>query len=146
MFEVQLPIFDRGRARKAAAQMEIIRARDNYTAMAVRIRSAARLAVTSLQNARASAAYYRDTVIPQSARLLDETQKEYNAMQRGVFNLIEAKERQIRAGQRYVEALANYWKARVRFAALMQGVMPPDSGEAAPAPRGGAQVANAGGH
>ncbi|MEC9368887.1 MAG: TolC family protein [Pseudomonadota bacterium] len=145
IFEVQLPIFDRGRARKAAAQMEIIRARDNYTALAVRIRSAARLAVASLQNSRAAATYYRETVIPQSARLLDETLKEYNAMQRGVFNLIQAKERQIRAGERYVEALANYWKARVRFAALMQGVMPPEGG-AAPAPRGAAQVANAGGH
>lgn len=145
-FEIQLPLFDWGRAKKAAAQMEIVRARDTYTALAVKIRSAARLSVARLDTARRTAAYYRTNVIPQTALLLDETQREFNAMQRGVFDLIQAKERQIRAGQRYVDSLADYWRAHVAFTLLMQGKLPGENGGGREPADRQVQTANAGGH
>ncbi|MGI9385090.1 MAG: TolC family protein [Methyloligellaceae bacterium] len=137
IFEVEVPIFDWGRARKAKARMEIVRARDEYTALAVKIRSAARLARAKLLTARKTTRYYQQSVLPQSRKLVTGSQRQYNAMQLGVFQLIQAKRRQIQAGQQYVEALSDYWKARARFALLMQGKLPGEGGN------GGARIAAA---
>lgn len=124
IFEIQLPIFDWGRPRKAKAIMELTRARDNYTALAIKVRSAARLTRVSLQTARKMALYYKASVLPQSKVLLLETTRQVNAMQESVFQLIQAKQRQIRSSQESVQALAEYWRARVRFSVLMRGKLP----------------------
>jgi len=122
--EIQLPLFDWGRPSKAKAVMELARARDTYTALAIRVRSAARLTRASLLTARKTALFYQKSVLPQSRRLLTETQRQVNAMQESVFQLIQAKQRQIRASQESVQALADYWRARVRFSVLMRGKLP----------------------
>lgn len=108
--------------------MELTQARDAYTALAVRVRSAARLGRVTMLTARKRALYYQRSVVPQSQRLLTETQRQYNAMQLGVFRLIEAKQRQLRVAQESVTALAEYWRARVRFGVLMKGKLPDDQG------------------
>ncbi|MCG8558974.1 MAG: TolC family protein, partial [Hyphomicrobiales bacterium] len=117
-----------GRARKAKARMEIVRARDEYTALAIKIRSAARLARAQLLTARKTTRYYRQSVLPQSRKLVAGSQRQYNAMQLGVFQLIQSKRRQIQVGQQYVQALSDYWTARAHFALLMQGKLPGEAG------------------
>lgn len=124
IFEIQLPIFDWGRPRKAKAIMELTRARDTYTALAVKVRSAARLTRVKLLTARKTALFYRASVLPQSQLLLTETTRQVNAMQESVFQLIQSKQRQIRLSQESVQALADYWRARVRFSVLMRGKLP----------------------
>ena len=120
-FTAELPLFDWGRARKASARLEIMKAQDQYTALAVRARSLARAQRAKLLSARQTALYYANTVIPQSRRLLASAERQYNAMQIGVFQLLQAKERQIRAEEEYVGALATYWRERWRFAQLLKG-------------------------
>ena len=128
IFEVEVPIFDWGRARKAKARMKIVRARDEYTALAIKIRSAARLARAQLLTARKTTRYYQQSVLPQSRKLVAGSQRQYNAMQLGVFQLIQSKRRQIQVGQQYVQALSDYWTARAHFALLMQGKLPGEAG------------------
>lgn len=121
---VPLPLFDQGQGRVAEAQARLRRELDAYYALAVEVRSAARAAAQSFLSARSKAVYLRDEVIPLQTRLVDEAQLQYNAMQIGVFELLQEKERQIQAGQRAVEALREYWLARADLQQLMDGKLP----------------------
>lgn len=123
-FEVQLPLFDWGQAKKATARMEILKAQDKFTALAVRARSVARAQRAKLLSARQTALYYANTVVPQTQRLLDAAERQYNAMHIGVFELLQAKQQQIKAADGYVGALTNYWRERWRFAQLLMGKLP----------------------
>jgi len=126
-FTVEVPLFDWGQARRASAQMEILRARDEFTGLAVRIRSLARLQRAKLQSARQTAAYYANTVVPQAQRLLESAERQYNVMQLGVFQLLQARERQIRVTQEYANVLTTYWQERARFAQILAGKLPDDA-------------------
>lgn len=127
-FAMEVPLFDWGQARRESARMEILKARDEFTALAVRIRSLARLQQANLLAARQTALYYADTVVPQSQRLFDAAERQYNVMQLGVFDLLRAKERQIRASLDYVTALTAYWRERSRLAQILVGKLP-DEGD-----------------
>jgi hypothetical protein len=52
IFAVELPLFDWGQARREVARMQIMELRDRFTALAIRIRSLARLQQAKLLNAR----------------------------------------------------------------------------------------------
>ncbi len=93
----------------------------------MRIRSLARLQRAKLLSARQTALYYANTVVPQSQRLLDAAERQFNASQIGVFQLLQAKERQIRAGQEYVTALTTYWRERARLAQILSGKLPDEA-------------------
>ena len=123
-FTVELAVFDWGQARREQARMEILKARDEFTALAVHIRSLARLQRAKLLSARQTAAYYTTTVVPQAQRLLETAVGQYNVMQLGVFQLLQARDRQIRASLEYVTALSTYWKERARLAQILAGKVP----------------------
>jgi outer membrane protein, heavy metal efflux system len=124
---VEIPLFDWGQARRASARMEILRTRDEFTALAVRIRSLARLQRAKLLSARQTAVYYANTVVPQAQRLLESAERQYNVMQLGVFQLLQARERQIRATQEYANAVTTYWQERARLAQILAGKLPDDA-------------------
>jgi cobalt-zinc-cadmium efflux system outer membrane protein len=126
-FSVELAVFDWGQARRESARMEIRKARDEFTALAVRIRSVARLQRAKVLSSRQTATYYANTVVPQVQRLLETGLQQYNAMQIGVFQLLQARERQIRASLDYVTALSTYWKERARLAQILAGKLPDDT-------------------
>jgi outer membrane protein, heavy metal efflux system len=126
-FTVELAVFDWGQARREQARMEIIKARDEFTALAVHIRSLARLQRAKLLSARQTAAYYTTTVVPQAQRLLETAVGQYNVMQLGVFQLLQARDRQIRASLEYVTALSTYWKERARLAQILAGKVPDEA-------------------
>jgi len=126
-FAVEVALFDWGQARRESARMEILKVRDEFTARAVSIRSLARLQQAKLLSARQTALYYATTVVPQSQRLLDAAERQLNVMQLGVFELLRAKERQIRASLEYVTALTTYWRERARFAQILNGKLPDDA-------------------
>jgi len=130
-FAVEVALFDWGQARRESARMEILKARDEFTGLAVRIRSLARLQQARLLSARQTALYYADTVVPQSQRLLDAALRQYNVMQLGVFQLLQAKERQIRASLQYVTALTTYWRERARLVQILNGKLPDDADSSA---------------
>ena len=55
------------------------------------------------------------------ARILDETLRQYNAMQLGVFQVLAAKRDQVQTGRAYVEALRDYWRTRAALDTVLAG-------------------------
>jgi len=120
-FSLPLPLLDQGQARIAHAVAELRQKQKSYVALAVRIRSSVRAARVRLLTARRIAEHYRDEMLPLRERIVRETLLQYNAMQVGVFQLLIAKQQQISTGQRYIEALQDYWLARTDLETILQG-------------------------
>lgn len=126
--EFPIPLFDQGQAHVGRNAVELRQAQQAYYALAVRIRSTARTTRNRLQGARARVRFYRDIMLPLRERIVNETQLHYNAMQLGVFDLLQAQERQIQAAATYIESLLNYWLARTDLEHLLSGRLPSGSG------------------
>lgn len=120
---VALPIFDWGQARRAAAQAHLRQLWNEYTAKAVDLRSTVRTARHRLLTARGQSEYYRQVVLPLAQQITLETQLQYNAMQLGVFQLLQAKQREIRVRHRYILSQRNYWIARTELEQILAGRM-----------------------
>ncbi len=127
-FDLVLPIFDQGQARRKKAELEIRRAQDIYWDMAVKVRSSARTVRNGLVMGRKKVVYYKRAVLPQMQKILSATRREYNGMQTGVFRLLLAKRGQIQGGQRYIQALQSYWQTVIAYRQLMSGRMPSGGG------------------
>ena len=122
--EIALPLFDQGQARRAAARAELRRARALYYATAVDVRSAARQLAQRLATTRRAGLHYQRVVLPLRAELAQQTLLQYNAMQTGVFGVLQAQQMEAEAARRYFDALAAYWEARADADLLLQGRMP----------------------
>ena len=121
--EFAIPLFDFGQARRASGRSVLRQLEHAYTAQAIEVRSKARTATQALATARASALHVRDVIVPLRTRIVEQTQLQYNAMQVGIFQLLQAKREQIAAGRRYIESLRDYWIARGELEQLLSGHM-----------------------
>jgi outer membrane protein, heavy metal efflux system len=121
--EVPIPLFDRGLAGKTRAAANLRAAEQRLHALTVAARSEARAARERLLEARARAEYLRTVVVPRRQRILSLTQVEYNAMLRGVFDLIRARQGISDALREQVMAIRDYWLARTELDAAMSGVL-----------------------
>jgi outer membrane protein TolC len=144
--EVALPIFDQGQGPIGMAEAEMRRASQNTTALAVRVRSAAREGALRLESARARAQHYERTLVPIRKRVLDETLLQYNAMNTGVFELLQAKRDLLSTQRRALDARREYWTARAAVEALVAGRLVDDSGASVGASAGPVSAAGGGGH
>jgi cobalt-zinc-cadmium efflux system outer membrane protein len=126
-----LPIFDQRQAALASDVTKLRQGEDRYAALAVEIRSEVRRWRTKMLSARRRAEYYRAVALPRYQRIVDETQKQYNFMLSGVFQLLQAKRDEVEAGRKYVESLADYWVSRSELERAIgadfpvEGVVPP---------------------
>ena len=125
---IPVPLFDQGQARIARAASELRRAQQEYYALGVRIRAAARAVQDRIASARDRALYYRDILLPLRERIVNEGQLHYNAMQIGIFQLLRDREQQIETGVAYVEALRDYWLARADLLQIASGRLPMPNG------------------
>jgi len=126
---VPVPIFDQGQAARTRGQMAVRQAWDQFTALAVDLRSKARDARYRLQYARDVASNYRDVMLPLQERLRLQTHLRYNAMFVGVFDLLDMKRQEIETARRYIRALQDYWIARAEIEQMLLGRMTPGGGE-----------------
>jgi cobalt-zinc-cadmium efflux system outer membrane protein len=121
---LELPIFDQGQAHVDAALAELRRERKLHTETAQRVRATARAVAVRLRSAAESAEFYRQTLLPLRARIVEQLGLQVNVMNAGVFQLLEAKRRQVEAAQTYVELLLEYWSERARAEQLLLGRVP----------------------
>jgi cobalt-zinc-cadmium efflux system outer membrane protein len=105
-------------------QAQFRQARAAYQALAIQVRGQIRKAHYRMTAAQQRAVYYRDFVIPLRHRILEETQLQYNGMFVGVFVLLQARQEEINAGARYVEAVRDYWVARAELEQALGGQLP----------------------
>jgi cobalt-zinc-cadmium efflux system outer membrane protein len=120
--EVPIPLFDSGLAASTRAAAILRRAEQRLHALVVTARSEARAARERLLEARARAEYVGTVVVPRRERILYLTQLEYNAMIRGVYDLIRARQGLAAAERERVLALLDYWLARTELDMAASGV------------------------
>ncbi len=116
-----LPVFDRLQGQRLSLESEFWAMRERYVATAVGLRAAMRAARNRLLSAQTRAQHYRTVILPLRERLVAETRLHYNAMQIGVFQLLQARKDQVESAAAYIETLREYWQARAAFDQLLAG-------------------------
>ncbi|MGN6369359.1 MAG: TolC family protein [Phycisphaerae bacterium] len=109
---VPLPLFDQGQAAVARNNARFRQLNDDYQALAVSVRREVRRAAERLALDRERVTFLHDVMLPLRKQIGEETQRLYNGMYTGAFQLIEAKEVEIQSAEAYVQALQDYWLAR----------------------------------
>jgi outer membrane protein TolC len=97
---------------------------ERYQGQAVTVRSAARRAHNRVTSTFVRARQYTATILPARAEVLRQTLLQYNAMQIGVFALLQARGQELDSQLAYVETLREYWSAKARMEALLAGHAP----------------------
>lgn len=106
---IELPIFDQRQAAIARLEAQLQQSQQQFSALAVDIRSEIREIRDRLQVIRTIVKYYQEVVLSLRQRIVEESQLYYNGMLIGVYELLLAKQNQINAGREYIEALRDYW-------------------------------------
>ena len=111
-WEAELPVFDQRQAPKARAQAQLRQSQNRVPALETQIRSEVRSSLNHAQISRQLIDRYRDEMIPLREKIIAETQKHYNFMLKGVFQLLQAKRDELNTYREYMNALQDYWQAR----------------------------------
>src|SRR5438477_1458940 len=118
---VPIPIFNQGQPASARAGPKLRQAEQRYLALAADIRSDVRAARDKMLLSRRQVEYFKCTALPTRTRVTEESQLEYNAMQIGPFQLLQAKQEEVKTGAESVEALRDYWVARAELEKAVGG-------------------------
>ncbi|MDQ3370185.1 MAG: TolC family protein [Myxococcota bacterium] len=128
---IGLPIFNQQQGPRARAHAELRRSRNEATATAVELRARARATRQQVLQSHAEARHLFEVVLPLRQQIVDETLKQYNAMNASTFELLTARRDLIDGGRQYIDALRRFWRAAADVRALVRGGMP-HGAEAAP--------------
>jgi len=118
---VPIPIFNQGQPAFARTQAKLRQGQQRYLALAADIRSDVRAARDRMLLARQQVEYFKSTALPTRTRVTQESQLEYNAMQLSPFQLLQAKQEEVKTGADSVEALRDYWVARAELEKAVGG-------------------------
>ena len=110
--ELGLPLWDRGQGKRMRMEAELRESQAKLEALSLDVAGDVRSAHARLTNAQRSAQHFRDTLLPLHERIVAETQKFYNGMLLGVYDLLLARQNQLNARRDYVETIKSYWLAR----------------------------------
>ena len=132
--DLELPIFNQGQAKTARlnAMRDLAKAQSAQIRLNLSLQIAAR--ADELQRRRQVVALHSDGLIPQRQTIVARSQEQQNYMLLGVFGLIEAKTREYEAYEGYIEAVRDFWLARVELTRLVGTRLPstPDALDAGP--------------
>jgi len=125
-FRIGIPLFNQNRSgvMRAEAQLEGARARLETLELAVRNDIA--LGLDRLATTREIAEAYRAVLVPEREAVTQRTLEEVNFMLTGAFEALQAKREQYAAYQEYIEAVRDYWLARVSLRLSVGGKLPDD--------------------
>ena len=119
-----LPIFDQQQGPRARANAELRRSGNLAIATAVTLRARARAVRQRVLAAHAEARHLAAVVLPLRQQVLDETLKQYNAMNASTFELLIARRDLVDAGRQYIDALRRYHNTAAAARALGRGGLP----------------------
>jgi len=129
---LQLPIFNQGQGEIARSQALLDQSRAQLKALELEVDNSVRLAADRVGVARTIAEDYRTALVPQREAIVARTQEQQNYMLVGVFELLQAKQQEFDAYQGYLEAVRDYWLARVELARAVGSSLPNDGTPPAP--------------
>lgn len=116
-----IPLFDFGQANSAKARAKILQQWNQYTALAIEIRSKARSSRFFLLNAFRQSQYLKKVMIPLAEQITSFTHLQCNAMQLGVFHLLSAKKNELERKIQAVQMEKDYWISKVELQTLING-------------------------
>lgn len=145
--ELELPVFDRGGPRVAAAQARVRELGHRHVQIAVEVRSVARLLRERLERLLVRERYVREELLPAQTQLLRETLQNYGAMQVGAFAVLDQKRQQLASARERLDNLRDAWLARIDLDELLAGSVPTEAmGAYWPGDAGGGAGPDRGGH
>jgi cobalt-zinc-cadmium efflux system outer membrane protein len=118
--EIGVPLFDQGQAHKARAQALLRQAQQRYTSLAIDIRSEVRQSLQQMSIQRELVNRY-GAMLPARHRITQLTLEQYNGMLKGPYDLLAARQDEVRTRQAYLEALRDYWIARTELERAIGG-------------------------
>jgi outer membrane protein TolC len=119
--QVAIPVFDRQQGVLRQREAEFDSWLERYQGIAIDVRSAAREMRARVTSAHRRARQYLTIILPAQNTVVEQTQLQYNAMQIGVFQLLEARRMQLDVALEYAETLRDYWSAAAELDALVAG-------------------------
>ena len=126
-FSIGIPIFDLNRAGILRAEANLERARARLMELEVSVRNDVALSLDRLATAREIAEAYRSALVPQREEVTQRTLEELNFMLADAFEALQAKREQYDAYGEYIEAVRDYWLARVALRLALGGALPDDA-------------------
>jgi outer membrane protein, heavy metal efflux system len=130
--EVPLPLFNQGQPAKAAALAKWRQGVARYEAQRLDVLTEVRARYATLVAARDRALRIRRTVLPLRRTVVEESQKQFNAMNLSIFALLQARQSEIESAVASVEALVDYWTARAELERAVGGAFAPRGGPDVP--------------
>lgn len=118
---LRVPLFDQRRGTTRAHEAEFDALMERYHGTAIDVRSTAREQRNRVVSAHARARQYQRVIVPAQRRVVEQTLLQYNAMQIGIFQLLQAHRDQLDIELAYVETLREYWDAAAALDALLAG-------------------------
>ena len=116
-----VPIFDQGQGEIARLTAEYRMAQRRLESRAIQIRSEVREAVEALKMDRDLVEYDRKTVLPLNIQVVNQSQLQFNAMQKNTFDLFLSKQQELEAEKVYLGAWRDYWIARAELEQAVGG-------------------------
>ncbi len=123
---LELPIFNQGQAKLSRSQAMIADAVARLRAAELGIENTIRTNANAVRAHNEAVGIFRNSLIPQREKVLARSQQEQNFMLIGVFELIQAKTKEYDAYQGYLEAVRDYWQARVELTRSVGERLPSD--------------------
>lgn len=124
---IELPIFGRNRSNvlrtEALAEQTALEA----SALELNIAQQVNLSLGNLLAARQLFERYRTQLVPQRQTVVARTVEMHNYMIVGQFDLLLAKQQEYDAYRGQLQALSDYWLARVELAKVVAGKLPSDA-------------------
>ncbi|MFA5937774.1 MAG: TolC family protein [Sinimarinibacterium sp.] len=124
---LELPVFNQGKGRVARSEAALQVAEAELRALEVEISNDVRRAAAEVDAAKSRAAQYRQSLIPLRESIVARTQEQVNFMLVGQFELLLSKQQEYDAYRGYLEAVRDYWLARVELARDVGTSLPSDA-------------------
>ena len=125
--DLTVPVFDQGQGEIAKLTAQYRMAQRRLQARAIEIRSEVREARETLKVNRDLVEYERKTVLPLDLKIVNQSQLEFNAMQKNTFDLFLSRQQELDAEKEYVGAWRDYWIARAELEQAVGGRLTPGS-------------------
>jgi cobalt-zinc-cadmium efflux system outer membrane protein len=110
-WNVEVPVWDQQLAQGSKAKAQWRQNKFHESAYEIKVQSEVREAVTHLQTARIAVESYRNKIIPEREKILGLYLRDYNYMLTGVYQLLDAKQKEVLARRALIESLRDYWIA-----------------------------------
>ncbi len=122
--DLELPIFNQGQARVARAQAQLRVARARLARIELSSANAVEAGAERVRVTSEIVRIHREALVPQRETVVARSQEQQNYMLIGVFDLIRAKTEEYDAYQSYLEAVRDYWLARVDLMRVVGARLP----------------------